>query len=750
MADSSSLGICHLPFRLSLAARRVGILLLLAALGAPVAAAGQAAQTRIQIPRVDTAPTLDDFAGGTGPGVAVSNFLQREPGDLVPVSEPTTAYLSYDHDALYVAFVCKASNPASIRARMSRRESVFDDDWVGVFLDPFQERQRAYMFFSNPIGIQADGVTSESTGDDMSFDAVWTTAARRTADGYVALIAIPFKSLRFPSGTDPRGWGISLARRLPTRTETAFWPGITLRVNGFTAQFGVMDGIRGVSPGRNVQFIPYGTFAGSRVLDDTSDVRASHADFRGGVDTKVVLRDKITVDATINPDFSQVESDEPQVTVNQRFEVFFPEKRPFFLENADYFQTPITLFFSRRIHDPQLGSRVTGRVGRWSLGALAMDDRQPGREVDAASDASGDRMVNVVLRARRDFSNQSNVGFLVTSRDFGASSSRVGSIDGRLRLNPRWIADGQALVTKDTALDGASTSGEALWLGLHRSGRTFSNDLTYQDLSPGVRAPLGFVPRTDIRRVTQFAAFRWYPKKRRVTTFGPNMFVEGTWDHAGTLQDWTVRFPFQVQLGQTYLFVRHARMMERFAGVDYPEHENVVNVFSTVISWLTFNAAYSSGTRPNFFPAPGVSPSLAHFIDASAGLTFRPRSGLLLDETYLYSRLSQPSASIFDNHIVRSKVNYQFTRALSLRGIVDYNAILPNQALVSLDRRKHLTADLLVTYLVHPGTAVYIGYTDGYDNLRRDPISGDLKLGGAPTLSTGRQLFVKSSYLLRF
>jgi hypothetical protein len=123
---------------------------------------------------------------------------------------------------------------------------------------------------------------------------------------------------------------------------------------------------------------------------------------------------------------------------------------------------------------------------------------------------------------------------------------------------------------------------------------------------------------------------------------------------------------------------------------------------------------------------------------------------LLLDQTYIYSRLSQPSASIFDNHIVRSKVNYQFTRALSVRGIVDYNGILPNQSLVALERRKHLTADVLLTYLVHPGTALYVGYTDGYDNLQRDPLDNTYRPGGSPTVSTGRQVFVKTSYLFRF
>jgi hypothetical protein len=190
--------------------------------------------------------------------------------------------------------------------------------------------------------------------------------------------------------------------------------------------------------------------------------------------------------------------------------------------------------------------------------------------------------------------------------------------------------------------------------------------------------------------------------------------------------------------------------------VEYREWENVFNVFSTAISWVTINGYYAQGTRPNYYPAPGVAAALANFVDAQGGLTFRPVSRLLLDETYLYSRLSQPAsalaprAAIFDNHIVRSKASYQFTRALSLRGILDYSGVLPNPALVALDRRKHITADVLLTYLAHPGTAFYVGYTDGYDNLRRGAGGDTPQFAGAPTVATGRQIFVKTSYLFRF
>src|SRR5262249_41495316 len=305
---------------------------------------------------------------------------------------------------------------------------------------------------------------------------------------------------------------------------------------------------------RNVQFIPYATFAGARVLDETDGLRASQTDVRGGVDAKVVLHDQITVDATVNPDFSQVESDEPQVTINQRYEVFFPEKRPFFLENADYFQTPITLFFSRRIGDPRFGGRVTRGAGRWAIGGLAIDDRRPGRTVDPTSDAWRDRTFDGIFLARRDFTNQSRVGVMATDREFGASSNRVGSVDTRVRLNKQWFAEGQAFVTRDTALDGTHTDGTGLWAALHRSGRKYSDDLIYQDLTAGAHVPLGFVPRKDIRQIVQFAMWRWRPKDSKLTAHGPNMFEQASWDHRGTPQAWIVPFPYSAQVGQTCFF----------------------------------------------------------------------------------------------------------------------------------------------------------------------------------------------------
>jgi len=332
----------------------------------------------------------------------VSGFLQNEPGDGVPVSQPTDLYLSYDDDHLYAVFVCK-DEPSKIRARMAKREDVFSDDLAVIHLDTFRDRRRFYIFAATPNAIQLDGIFTEGQGEtDWTFDTVWHSEGRLTPDGYVVIMAIPFRSIRFPK-SPAQTWGILACRIIRRDAETSCWPYITQRVEGTAQQMATLEGLDNVSPGRNLQFIPYGVFAHARFLDPQTPAFRTDNDGRVGLDAKIVLRDALTFDIALNPDFSQVESDEPQVTVNQRFEVFFPERRPFFVENAGLFQTPLdqyerSLFFSRRIVDPQYGVRMTGKLGRWALGALAMDDQAPGRLLPS-TDPSHERRAGIgILR----------------------------------------------------------------------------------------------------------------------------------------------------------------------------------------------------------------------------------------------------------------------------------------------------------------------------------------------------------------
>ena len=303
-----------------------------------------------------------DLPDGTR-AAAVTGFRQRDPGDGNAVSAPTTAYLSYDDDNLYVLFVCK-DDPAKVRGSLANREDVGNDDGVAVYLDTFHDRKRAYVFWANPLGVQLDGIMTEGQYDDYSFDTVWQSEGHLTPEGYVVRVAIPFRSLRFSSRA-AQSWGIALGRFIRRNNEESYWPHITKRLAGFVPQFATLEGLQDIVPGRNVRLNPYGAFTGARFLDASVPAFRREDDPRIGLDTKAVLGGALTLDGTVNPDFSQVESDQPQVTINERFEVFFPEKRPFFIENAGYFQTPVNLFFSRRIADPGKGIR------KWAAGRSA-------------------------------------------------------------------------------------------------------------------------------------------------------------------------------------------------------------------------------------------------------------------------------------------------------------------------------------------------------------------------------------------
>ncbi len=741
-----------------------------------VASAQAYAQPTLRITRVSEPPKLEEFLDGTPPAgaVPITGFRQREPNDGEPVSQRTEAYVSYDDHNLYAVFVCHDSEPAKVRARLTKREDFFGDDIVAIVLDTFHDRRRAYEFLVNPYGIQLDGITAEGQEDDFSFDTLWKSEGRLTPFGFVVRIAIPFRSLRFPS-TETQTWGIALVRGVARENETSFWPYITRRVAGFAQQMATLEGLEKISPGRNIQLIPYGAFAGARFPGNSPGRYDTDADGRAGLDGKFVLKDAFTLDVALNPDFSQVESDEPQVTINQRFEVFFPERRPFFIENATYFEMPINLVFSRRIADPQFGARFTGKRRGWALGALVIDDRAPGRRLAPGSPGFGDRTGVMILRAQRDIGEQSAVGFLVTNRDVGPFASRVASADGRIKLNDNWFAQGQAVFTSGSGLELSVSApgrdetdnsrpdphGGALQASVNRSSRTFNYSAEYLDVSPDFRAPLGFVRRVDMRQLEQGISYSWWPGGR-VRRFGPDLRAWAIWDHDGTLHDWFVSPDFGIEFaGRTEVEFDHRQSMERFEGIEFRKHTTSIDVQTEYLSWLSASAELELGTEINFFPGSGIAPFLANANEASVGVTLRPLSQLRVEQRYLHSSLSvrdpiaerpveRPGSSIFANHIFRTRVNYQFTRELSLRAIVDYSTVSANAALVDLSHARDLTADVLVTYLLNPGTAVYVGYTDRYESDPFEAFTGPFARRDPRLRSSGRQIFVKASYLFRF
>jgi hypothetical protein len=709
----------------------------------------------IRVPKIASRPTIEQFLEGKSRGdmLRVDDFRQRQPGDGVPVSRKTAAWIGYDNVNFYVAFVCE-SPPAQRRARMSKRDDVFADEVVGVILDTYHDHQRGYEFFVNPLGVQGDAIESETTNDDFSYDTLWYSDGRLTADGFVVTIAIPFRSLRFARG-GPQTWGIALFRSIPSNNESSFWPWVTQKVSGFGQQLGNMSGLEGISPGRNLQIIPYAALATSHFLDDPSSgvpVFRSKQDLRVGFDAKAVLHDCLTLDIAVNPDFSQVESDDPQVTVNQRFEVIFPEKRPFFLENAGYFVTPENLFFSRRIVDPEFGGRLTGKVGRWNLGVLAMDDRAAGQLLDPDDRHFGERAEVGVARVQREFGKQSSVGVLYTDREFAGGFNRVEAIDTRLRLGEHWSFTGQAMASQTTLEDGTHFGGDAFNLDLHRQSRNWSYDLQYIDRGEGFHTDLGYLNRVNIREWQQFMQRRFHPKNKFVLSWGPQLYLMQTLDHQNVQQDWRVNPSLSVEMkGNTFLSVSHGEAFERFQYMKFRHGGTGLGVHSEYFKRATMDFNYNRSSSINYSPAAGLLPFLGEERDIQTTLTFRPTARLKLDEIYYYTALRVPGATVFVNHLARSRLNYQFNRALSLRMIVDYNGVLQNPGLIDLPRQKRVTGDVLLTYLIHPGTALYLGYTDRIENLRLFPgVPPTVAPIGFPSTTTARQFFAKVSYLFRF
>jgi hypothetical protein len=755
------------------------------------------------IPRVHRAPKLEDFLENhpREAELAVSDFRQNLPGDGASATELTAAYLSYDDKNLYVVFVCR-DKAGQVRAHLAKREATDQDDGVGVLLDTFRDFHRAYYFFSNPLGVQTDAIYTEGQGYDYSFDTLWDTSGRVLSDGYVVLFSIPFKSLRFSDGAE-QTWGIALYRVILRKSEYDYWPYVTQRVEGLTQQFAPMGRFERVAPGRNIQLIPYGLLASDHFLNQPNPPNPAmppayrdNFEHRAGLDAKFVFKDALTFDVTLNPDFSQVESDDPQVTVNQRFAVFFPEKRPFFIENAGFFATPINLFFSRQIADPQFGGRMTGKLGKWTLGTLVIDDRQPGLGFTSGPYAT--RAVDGVVRITREFGKQSYIGGFASSRDFADTSNRVASLDARLKLSKNWVVDAQAVHTwtrqntnaglnclwfPQSSNDIGSQQGNALWLDASYTGRHFVFSTYYDDFSPNFCTQLGFVNRIDIRQNYGFGGYFWRPEKSKVIDFGPTAFEIVDWNHAGILQDWQAAVGFQVDLTkQTTFTISRGEAYELFEGIDFRKHSTSISAATQPYKWISFSMRYVQGISENFFPTPTLvpfQPFLGNTKRVNFGFTLRPSSRFRLDETLIYYRLGtragwttppfSPGQSVFSNYLNRVKLNYQFTKELSLRLILDYNATIPNMNLFDVQRSlggsdnpgspfvatKQFTPDVLLTYLLHPGTAVYVGYNNGFSDLLLHPgatpgASPFVTAQGAPNNTNSRLFFVKVSYLLRF
>jgi hypothetical protein len=417
----------------------------------------------VNVPRLENAPLIDgrlDDAAWKQAAV-FKDFYQTAPGDNIAPSKPTVAYLAYDSENLYLAFYCY-DEPDKIRATVAKRDAVFGEDNVRVFLDTFDDGRRAYVLGFNPLGIQQDGIYTEGQGADYSVDVVMESKGIIVSDGWTLEAKIPFKSLRYAAGHG-KTWGIHLWRNIDRfNDEMDSWMPLDRNVSSTLAQEGKIANLENIKVERALELVPsvtisetgrrYATYpvAGGRFVNEKIKNEI-------GLNLKFNFTPNVTLDAAFNPDFAEVEADAVINTANQRFPIFFQEKRPFFLEGADIFQTPLQPFYSRTIIAPTAATKLTGKVGKNSFGFLLAQDKAPGDYAEddlltptqqaRAAEFLGRKASFAVLRLKRDVGRENNFGFFAAARTFPEQRNVVAGVDGKIRWSERFVSQFQILGT---------------------------------------------------------------------------------------------------------------------------------------------------------------------------------------------------------------------------------------------------------------------------------------------------------------
>ena len=575
--------------------------------------------------------------------------------------------------------------------------------------DPFLDQQRAYRFSVNAYGIQGDAIIRGGRsirgppggGGETSWDALFDTGGAIVGDGWTAEMAIPFKSLRYPSrGDGEHRWGFQVTRTMQTKDETVVWAPMTRAVAGVLTQMGTLGGLRGLSVSRNLEFLPTATAIQLGRLTDTGYVEdKTQPDF--GFNMKYGVTSNLTADFTINPDFSQIEADRPQIETNQRYPLFFPELRPFFLEGQEIFRTPgrTNLVHTKTIVDPRIGAKLTGKTGNTTLGVLVANDAAPGKFDDPNAHGFGETANFVIGRARYDLYSQSYIGAIMTDREFLDSYSRVAGVDGRFRLGQTHRAQFLAVTSSHRDLDGNTLSGPMFNAELRRDSRHLNYSLGFNSIDPDFRTDAGFVRRVDMQQLDADIEYQWWPESWLIS-WGPEFRYRRNVDHAGILQDEDFRADVSLRFARNIFFRADAqREMERFQSIDF--HKTRFSIRNGITTSRRFSLFYGIdwGEQIRFIE----SPFLGHMLDYNISLTLLPTSRLNTQFRLDTARFSDMHTGelVFDVKILRTFTTYQFSDRLLVRNILEHNT-----------GNGKVGINLLFTYRVNAGTAFYIGYDD--------------------------------------
>jgi hypothetical protein len=691
-------------------------------------------------------------------------FLTHEviPSDQVAAPVKTKVKVLYSDNYLYIGFWASDPHPSKIRAHITDRDEIGGDDFVGIFLSPFQSNQHGYTLAVNPRGIQLDAKRT-SHGGNGNFDMLWYSKGAVSDSGYTAVMKIPFESLHFPEAT-LQNWSINFLRIYPRNKRYIFtWTDVSLGNSCILCQDGRITGLSGIKNSNPVDIIPYALGYKSSALNDpgnpASGLNSGPIDGRIGGTIIWSPNSTSSIDATINPDFSQVETDATQISVNKTFALYYSEKRPFFMKEANLFQTGYDLFYSRTINRPWAAGKFTQNTKNYSVAFLTAYDRNtpyiiPGL-LGSSTVKSDVNAYDNILRGKVNFGSQSYVGGLLSTRNETNAHNYVGSIDWNFFLGHHFYFSGAGAYSNtqelndttlfndprrfgrsrfDAAFNGQQFGGTFLTAEFQREAKYYSFDFDYTSLSPTFQAQNGFITNTDQRQYAGSQEVDYYPNASWISHGG--VYLSGMWryDFANVLQEryvqleWYNHFAGQTQLSLSYLPLND----EQFRGRFFTQlHRASIDLYSNPVKFLSFEANLETGR--DIYRV--VNPKYGHGYNFMASATIKPMPRLQLDLSYQYSTLSSldDKTKFYSGSISRLEAHYNFSRHLFFRLITQYNTFT-----------KQVQVYPLLSYKLNPFTKFYIGTTDNLQHVNRV---------GPPQINAYRQInrefFIKVQYLIR-
>ena len=729
---------------------------MIAALGLLAAAPATASTMAADLPRTAHDVTIDGDLSDAAWRDATQVRIEYEtnPGENVPARVETLAYLVENGESLFIAFDASDPDPDQIRAYLRDRDSAYNDDFVGIVIDTYGDERRAFEFFANPLGVQMD-LTNDDVNriEDDSWDAIWDAAGRIHDGGFVVEMEIPLSQLRFPRREGKQRWGFDLLRFYPRdkRYRLSNNP-LDRNRNCYLCQFSKLEGLADATPGRDLEIVPTLTASRSESSDDPGVVPLDGADTRteAGLSVRWGITPDLTANLAINPDFSQVEADVAQLDVNNQFALFFPEKRPFFLEGADYFNTPIDAVFTRTVAAPDLGAKLTGKRGDHTFGVFAAEDSVtnllfPGPQ---GSDATSLEQSNTAFVGRysRGFGDASSVGALLTSRSGDDYHNHVGGLDMRWKISDQHSIRAQVLRSDTRYPDATATefeqplgsfSGLATGAEYEFDTREWFAYLRHEQYDRDFRADSGFVPQVDASQQVVGLGRIWRPDD---DTWWTQVRVNGDWDITHDDDGNVLEREVEAYVGlggpmQSWIQVGGLSRDVFFDGQMFRENKLSFYVEGQPRGGLLLGLWMRDGDQVDF-----ANTRLGDQLRVEPFVRWNATRNLALRIDGASVRLdSKQGANIFDARLADVRATWQFSVRSFLRFTAQFQDVERNQAeyIDEVDARSRgVGRQLLYSYKINPQTVFFLGYSDNH-------VDDDELAGLEPT---DRTWFLKIGY----